>query len=563
MRVSDWAKQGGPSKANCSVCVRTINFRKGVGELFKHSESTIHIRNKSTFPSKSSQPTINSFVDGMETDALKAKAKDLEIAIVTFLSRHGVSPKQAECLMKIMKKFAPDSEIIKKASLGREKARYLTVHGVGEAFGEETVKKLKNCDAFSVQIDESEVNKVSQLEIVAKIATRGEGIETRHFKCVDLEAGDAETITDTLIDAFEEDGIDYKAKLIDVGMDGCSTMQGCKSGVITRLVEKVPQLVSTGSCNSHNCSNAMQHSTQAFDPDMKSALVDLHQDIGGAKGRGLKKKKEFEAACISIGLSPEPIKRFVSTRFRTLRYCIKPVLHNYLGIVKYYQSVKKPTPRQKRLIAYFVDRCDLTRLRLKFIYAATDDLSRAIDHFEQKGAHIHTASDQMERILTTQYRKVLDESELSTLDDETNVMSKKSKKELVNIDVVQAKKLPNTELFVGREVEKELKALGLSPKSPQTAWLYESAQKFHTTACEFLKKYFKLGLSSIIMENMSGLSPGSHSHILTAEKLIYLAGKYSKVVDNIQPIDGMDRLKDEIRRYNTDDDVKDLSKDSF
>ena len=444
MRVCDWATQGGPSKANCSVCVRTINFRRGVGELFKHSESTIHISNKSTFPSKSSQPTINSFVDGMETDALKAKAKDLEIAIVTFLSRHGVSPKQAECLMKIMKKFAPDSEIIKKASLGREKARYLTVHGVGEAFGEETVQKLKNCDAFSVQIDESEVNKVSQLEIVAKIATRGEGIETRHFKRVDLEAGDAETITDTLIDAFEEDGIDYKAKLIDVGMDGCLTMQGCNSGVITRLVEKVPQLVSTGSCNSHNCSNAMQHSTQAFDPDMKSALVDLHQDIGGAKGRGLKKKKEFEAACISIGLSPEPIKRFVSTRFRTLRYCIKPVLHNYLGIVKYYQSVKKPTPRQKRLIAYFVDRCDLTRLRLKFIYAATDDLSRAIDHFEQKGAHIHTASDQMERILTTQYRKVLDESELSTLDDETNVMGKKSKKELVNIDIVKAKKLTNT-----------------------------------------------------------------------------------------------------------------------
>ena len=134
----------------------------------------------------------------METDALKAKAKDLEIAIVTFLSRHGVSPKQSECLMKIMKKFAPDSEIIKKASLGREKAGYLTVHGVGEAFGEETVQKLKNCDAFSVQIDESEVNKVSQLEIVAKIATRGEGIETRHFKCVDLEAGDAETISDTL-----------------------------------------------------------------------------------------------------------------------------------------------------------------------------------------------------------------------------------------------------------------------------------------------------------------------------------------------------------------------------
>ena len=303
VRIGDWAEQGNPSKAVCSVCVprRTIDFKKGVGDLYKHSESAVHIMNKSTATIKKSQPTINTFILGKEKDAIKSKSKDLEIALVTFLSRHGVTSQQAECLMKILKKFAADSEIIKNSSLGREKARYLTINGVGEAYEEETIKRLRNCDAFSVQIDESEVNKVSQLEIVAKIATCGEGIETRHYKCVDLEAGDADTITNSLIDAFDEDSIDYKAKLVDVGMDGCSTMQGHKSGVITRLVEKVPQLVSTGSCNSHNCSNAMQHSTQAFDPDVKSALVDLHQDLGGAKGRGLKKQFATRLACF---LSP-------------------------------------------------------------------------------------------------------------------------------------------------------------------------------------------------------------------------------------------------------------------
>ena len=139
---------------------------------------------------------------------------------------------------------------------------------------------MKNCNAFSVQIDESEVKKVSQFDVIARIATPEEGIETRHYKCLYLESGDAETITDTLLDALNDDEVDYKSKLISVGMDGCSTMLGQNSGVITRLIEKVPQLVSTGSCNSHNCSNTMQHSTEAFDQDMKSALVDLHQDVG-------------------------------------------------------------------------------------------------------------------------------------------------------------------------------------------------------------------------------------------------------------------------------------------
>ena len=565
-KVSDWAIQGQPSKAICSVCVprRTIDFKKGAGDLFKHSESAVHIQSlQSTVPGRAKQPTLEAFANAKKNDEIKVHAKDLEIALVTFLSRHHIPPPQAECLMKILKKFAPDSDIIQCASLGREKARYLTLHGVGQVFEEEVVNRVKNCDAFSVQIDESEVNKVSQLEIVAKIATCGQGIETRHYKCVDLEAGDAETITDTLIDAFEEDDIDYKATLIDVGMDGCSTMQGKKSGVITRLLERVPQLISTGSCNSHNCSNTMQHSTEAFDPDMKNALVDIYQDLGGAKGKGLKKKKEFEGLCKSVGLMPEPFKRFVSTRFRTLRYCIQPVLHNYLGIVKYYKSRKKPTARQKRLIEYFVDRCDLTRIRLKFIFSATEDLSRAIDFFEQKDAHVHVAFDKMEQILCTQYRKVLEESELSILDDETNELGKKSKTELVNLDIDEAKKLPDTKLFIGNEVEKEIKALGLSPKSPQLTWLFSSARKFHITACKFLKKYFRLGLSSIVLDHFSALSPSRQSHVLTGEKLKSLAVKYSKIVDNIQPSAGMDRIKDEIRQYVTDDDVKEIEEESF
>ena len=561
--VSSWAVQLMPGVAMCKSCVpnRKISFKKGKGDLFSHSESEIHVRSIKEEVAKRGR--MDQYLEGDKNDDLKKQSKDLEIAIVAFLSRHSVPPGDAECLIKILKRFAPDSDIIQNVTLGREKARYLTIHGIGDTFEKETLAKMKNCDAFSVQIDESEVNKVSQLEVVAKLATVNEGIEIRHYKCLDLEKGDAETITDTLLDAFNDDEIDFKAKLIDVGMDGCSTMQGHKSGVIKRLMERVPQLVSTGSCNSHNCSNTMQHSTEAFDVDMKNALVDLHQDLGGAKGRGLKKKKEFEAVCKSIGLDPVPIKRFVSTRFRTLRYCIKPVLDNFVGIVQYYKSVKKPTVRQKRLIKYFVERCDINRIRLKFIFAATRDLNNAIDFFEEQAAHIHNTSEKLEQVLSTQYRKVLDESELTKLDEETDELRKKSKKELVNLDLDKARTLTDKELFIGQDVEKEIKSFGLTPSSPQLAWFFTAVRKFHMTACRYLQKYFKKGLSSIIMENMTALSPTLQSHILTADKLKSLSLKYSKVIDNIQPVDGLDRVSLEIKRYITDDDVKELEKENF
>ena len=50
-----------------------------------------------------------------------------------------------------------------------------------------------------------------------------------------------------------------------------------------------------------------------------------------------------------MGLEPKAFKRFVSTRFRTLRLCIEPVLYNFVPLVWYYKLLKKPTDKQKHL----------------------------------------------------------------------------------------------------------------------------------------------------------------------------------------------------------------------
>ena len=54
------------------------------------------------------------------------------------------------------------------------------------------------------------------------------------------------------------------------------------------MIKEVPELSSLGSSNAHNL-NAMMHGVTAAFPDVKEALVDLYQDLSGAKGRGLKR----------------------------------------------------------------------------------------------------------------------------------------------------------------------------------------------------------------------------------------------------------------------------------
>ena len=65
-----------------------------------------------------------------------------------------------------------------------------------------------------------------------------------------------------------------------------------------------------GSCNDHHIGNAAQKGVESFDEDVKEVLVNVYFDIGGAKGKGLKKKKNFEALAKKKGRSVVALKKF-------------------------------------------------------------------------------------------------------------------------------------------------------------------------------------------------------------------------------------------------------------
>ena len=258
-------------------------------------------------------------------------------------------------------------------------------------------------------------------------------------------------------------------------------MQGRIGGVKKLLSDRIPELLDPGSCNDHHLSNAMKHAVNAFDPDIEQALVNIYMDIGGAPGRGLKRKKAFEKVCKELGLSPIPIKKFCTTRFRGIRTCLKPVLHNLHGIIKYYSQLKKPTNRQVLLRDYFVSREMLSYLNMNFIYSATREIDEAIDHFEKRQTLIFDARERMEKILRSSILKFHKEGAVKELDDENNAV-KKTGAQLLQFDVdSQTTKLGNRSIFIGEECKKFIMQLSLHPKSPQLSKFYEKVTMFHRT----------------------------------------------------------------------------------
>ena len=137
-----------------------------------------------------------------------------------------------------------------------------------------------------------------------------DGIESRHYKSLDIEDGKAETITNAVIEEFDKDGIDFRSKSIHVETDGCNTMVGSKNGVQLKFQKEVQHIRSIGSCGAHNVSNVMKHATKAFDEDnIVKTPVDVYYDVGGAPGKGLAKKHDFERSCEMIGLVPKEFKK--------------------------------------------------------------------------------------------------------------------------------------------------------------------------------------------------------------------------------------------------------------
>ena len=213
--VKTWAVQTAPGIATSKVCVpkTTIKFGKGKKELTNHSESAKHQRCAiERNPKILQQPDIfTAMTQTNEKRECQEKAREFEIALLQGLSRHGIPPENASCLTNLMKKYITDSEIVKELKLGTTKTKYVTTYGLGKYYQNETISKMKNCDAFSIQIDESEVNKVSQLLIRVNMAI-SMGIEKRHYKCVDLDSCDAASITSSLLEAFDEDNIDAQLR---------------------------------------------------------------------------------------------------------------------------------------------------------------------------------------------------------------------------------------------------------------------------------------------------------------------------------------------------------------
>ena len=567
-KIGSWAEEAGDSRARCKICSGpAFSIKKGKSNLLQHCETTKHKVNLKKVSQTHKQINI---VDSMKQREVvsekdlqqKQKVQDFEIDLTRRFDSHKVPTRVLQCVVDCIKQHAggPDGgKVVDQMTLGRTKAQYLAKEGIAKTYLEETICKIQLCDGFSIGFDESEMNKNHECEVMVMVSMKETGIELRHYRTFSLGGTDAKTIVTTVTEQMDDDKINWREKLISPMTDGCATMIGCHAGVRVRLAEVVPQLKDFGTCNDHHLGNAAQAACEALDQDIREALVNIYYDIGGAKGKGLKKKHEYEKIAKEKGRSLKALHKFGSTRFRSYRICIDPILNNWETIVDYYSKVVKPTPRQVKLQKFFVKREYDSKLKLEFIMAATRDLNEAINYFEERTNKIHKARDKMEEVLRCQLLKFLKTRVVNKLDELDNVM-KKSGPELLKIDVNDdSKYLSRSFVFIGQQCSKLMKDLELTPSSSQLDKFYELVFRFHKKVASKLQGYFQKGLNSLELQFMASFSPSNRTKLNTADEILYMGSAFSKIVEVIKHGNSQDLLKTEVERYQVDELVRDFS----
>lgn len=99
-----------------------------------------------------STPSVSTFIKAPDTH--NDKVKSLEIAISTFFAEHNVAFQNVGHLTELLKKYIPDSNIVKDASLHRTKCTEIIKNVLCKVETEELIEILHK-QKFSILLDES------------------------------------------------------------------------------------------------------------------------------------------------------------------------------------------------------------------------------------------------------------------------------------------------------------------------------------------------------------------------------------------------------------------------
>ena len=557
-----------PSKALCMVCQdsngrkgKPFSIQEGYTAITSHAKGKYHKKN---FEESQNEPDANQnepkqilMEEALENAKKKNKAADeLEeelLAAQTMWSfsvhSHGISSNFFTCSSKMFPKMFPDSKIAqlwgkKGNGMAKTKGDYFGTHGIFPFLTEELIKNIKESPGYSINFDESDELKMSQLNINISYV-KDDKVRKTHFTTISMEEGTkAAEIKHAVVQALESCDISLE-KLVNVTTDGCSTMLGAINGVHALFREIVPSLPDWGGCLSHDSSHLLQYGVPKLDPNFITVSTSFHNYLNGVS---LHKRREYESFCSNFGLKTSQIPKHFDIRFRTINLEAHWLDKDDRGLFLFMSDLasrvksgekKNPSETEVLLLEKYLGNYIEFRLTTKFLCDSSDFILKFLNTFEKRETQIHRRHDLLVEFIYGLLSKLLKNAGLG----DREVVSADN---ILHVDYKEeSNQHSDKDLYIGPKAEAFLEQAGVTKDSPELAVWMGRVREFYKEVIEKAFKYFSVSLKSNTLRYLNILSP-KNTVILSLDVLKkrykYVAKKFNNIVSEVEIPELMDQV---------------------
>ncbi|XP_064082024.1 uncharacterized protein LOC135198424 [Macrobrachium nipponense] len=252
----------------CEVCSVKLSYAKT--SLIRHSETKTHSDNaKRSASLAKSQPSISGYM-GPSMDA----AAKMEIKICSFIAENDMPISMCENFLPFLRDLFPADEVLKKVTLGKQKATNIIRQVLGFHFLRENIEKLQQ-HRFSVVIDET-----TDKSTTSQLAILGTFFDANSFemKCVfvdliELPNGKADTIYGKIKACMTSCNIPM-INVIGFCADTCNVMFGKHHSVSQLFIKDCPWILPV-KCSCHLIHLCSSYASQK----LPKSLEDLCRNI--------------------------------------------------------------------------------------------------------------------------------------------------------------------------------------------------------------------------------------------------------------------------------------------
>ena len=564
IRVGDWCVEDprDRTRAKCLSCPagllepfgKTFSVKEGFIAVMKHAGTDKHVKHF-----RPGGQGNNNNGDGFEQIDIEAALRNQEeankrkntenrqllegqILFSNFVHSHSLPSSAFSCFGDLAARIFPDSNIARRWSGTKDgmrttKGDYFLTHGVYDYHHQNLINILK-CTFFSINIDESSVNKKSLLDVnVSFLDTEKKESCKRNFTTISMEKGTtASDIVDAIISEFEASFIPLK-NIVTIVTDGCSTMLGEEGGVHAVLRQRLPHLPHWGGCSCHDCSNILKAGVAKLHPNLTNLFSQLHTYLSTSS---LHRMREYQDFCLSQGQQPHRIPDFLDVRFRTITNCAQWMEKDdrclYLWFEKLQGEIRTGTHKditsaEQFILKEFCSNYVSVRLSNKFVLDVSDPILTCINHFECEEPKIYERFDVLGDFLVTFMAKFLKNGG-KTRGEETTT------RDLLDINVNdKSLQLSNKDVYLGPKVEGFMDELGLTRSSQELAPWLEKVRAFYSEALAKAQKYFRNPLTSKVLRSCDILEQNvffGTSLDVCKEKFKSMASQFSNVIKIVE-----------------------------